>query len=107
VAKAIVDDTTFGSERNSALLLMSRLLDEPPIAEDLQIDQAGADGVVLNEQDGAEKVEAGVPAGSGIRGRHSKSRIVVPTNARSAGGGICFSSPHWRTAGSSSLRSSE
>ena len=42
-AGAVVDDSALGRKRNRALLLMSRLLYEFSVAEDLQVDQTSAD----------------------------------------------------------------
>ena len=44
VAGAVVDDSALGGQRNRPLLLVSRLLDEPAVAENLQVDQPPADG---------------------------------------------------------------
>ena len=43
-ASAVVDDAPLGCKRNRALLLMSCLLYEFSVAEDLQVDQTSADG---------------------------------------------------------------
>jgi hypothetical protein len=44
MAGSVVDDSTFSRQRNRALLLMSRLLDELAVVENLQEDKAPADG---------------------------------------------------------------
>src|SRR5579871_246886 len=63
----VVDDPAFGGYRDRALLLMSRLLDESSVAEDLQVDQAPADREAPKGQHGNEQVEPGVLAEPRIR----------------------------------------
>ena len=60
VAGAIVDDSSLGGQRNRALLLVSRLLDESSVAEDLQVDQTRADRDAPEKQDRAQKIQTGV-----------------------------------------------
>ena len=74
VAGAVVDDAALGGQRNRALLLMSRLLDEFAVAENLQKDQAPADRDAPQQQHRAQKVEAGVLAGSC---GHERSLAIV------------------------------
>src|ERR1039458_219375 len=74
VAGAVVDDSTLRGQRDGTLLLMSGLLDEPAVTEDLQVYQAPADGKAPQEKDCAQQVEPGVLAGSGI-GRHGKLAV--------------------------------
>jgi hypothetical protein len=85
------------------LLLVSGLLDEFSVAEDLEVDQAAADGDAPQGEDGTEKVEARILSGSGSGRRHRFSALSFREAQRR---NLLFISAT-QTAGSSSLRSSE
>ncbi len=79
VARAVVDDAALGGQRDGTLLLVSGLLDELAVAEDLQEDQAAADDDAPEKKHGAEQVEPGVFAGMRMGRRH------VPTSDKHGG----------------------
>jgi len=78
MAGAIVDNSALRCQRNRPLLLMSRLLDEPAVAENLEIDEPPADGHTPQQEHGSEKVEPGVLAGMGII-RHAEFVVRSPS----------------------------
>ena len=80
MAGAVVDDSALGGQRDGALLLMSSLLDELAVAENLQENQTAADGDAPEHQYGAQQVEAEILAEAGIsRHDYRSSHLVIPT----------------------------
>ncbi len=66
VAGAVVDHSALGGQRNRALLLMSSLLYELAIAENLQKHQPPADRDTPQHEHGTQQVEPGVLAEDGL-----------------------------------------
>ncbi len=64
-AGAVVDDSALGCDFRGALLLVLRSLLEIAVAENLQIDQAQADGAGPEHQDCRQQVESFVRAVAG------------------------------------------
>src|SRR5690349_20061492 len=70
VPVAVIDNAALGRKWDRALLLVSGLLDEFSVAEDLQIHKPAADGDAPEEHDRAEKVEAGVLGDARVSSGH-------------------------------------
>ena len=66
----VVNHSTFGGQRNRALLLMSRHLDKFAVTKDLQKNESPANRNAPEQKDGTEEIETGVLAGMRIGCRH-------------------------------------
>jgi hypothetical protein len=66
MAGTVVDHSTFSGERNRALLLVFRLLDEATIAENLQVNQSPTNRQAPEQKHATKKIEAVILAETGV-----------------------------------------
>src|SRR5258708_3696511 len=85
----VVNDAALGRKWNLALLLVFRLLNESAVMEDLQINQAAADGHAPEQEHSAKNVYAGVLAGVGVSSHDNSNGLSFRQYAKRRGG-TCF-----------------